>query len=169
LCHGHAPDRLGLSALRKETRCRWSIRRSSSSRRLPVRTIPSVSADMGDESVIRRIGQPLVASLLLTMRHGHVYSAANLGRLLGVSVDEITNALCKLVEDGTIRASDIGSDGHGYCRDLPGQTLHAGRDDSQQAATSIATFPVTRKLEGTLSGYEKAMEQHRALAMLARR
>lgn len=85
-------------------------------------------------------------------------------------MDTVNEALCELVAHGSVGLRDNGLKAMGYCRNEAGETPSAQQyTDSPLAATSIATFPVTRKLEGSLSGYDSAIQQHRNLAMLARR
>jgi hypothetical protein len=114
--------------------------------------------------------RPLSTSLLLTMRRGRIYTASNLGRLLGEKADAVEQALCELVADGSVEACNKSMNVLGYRRsELMHVQQTAHPDTRQEAETSVATSPVTRRLEGSLSGYSASIERHRVLAMLVRR
>jgi hypothetical protein len=103
------------------------------------------------------------------MRRGRIYTAANLARLLGEKVSTVDEALCELVASGSIEACNQSMHALGYRRAEVHSAQPTQSDSTQPTETSVATFPVTRRLEGSLTGYGASMEQHRALAMLARR
>jgi hypothetical protein len=109
-------------------------------------------------------------TLLLTMRAGRAYTARNLARLHGTPVDTLNHALHELAEDGKIRPCYNSRREKGYCaaRVEPPPASETG-EDTAQVATSVATQPVTRRLDSALTGYGSAMDAHRALAMLVRR
>jgi hypothetical protein len=97
--------------------------------------------------------RPLATSLLFTMRRGRIYTAANLARLLGEKVSTVDEALCELVANGSIEACNQSTHALGYRRAEVHTTQPAVADATQQTELSVATFPVSRRLEGSLTGY----------------
>ncbi|MDQ0625919.1 hypothetical protein QFZ39_005194 [Paraburkholderia graminis] len=109
---------------------------------------------------------PLIESLMLKMRHSRVYTAVTFARLFGVSEKAVEAALATLIESGKVRTCTNARRNVGYC--LGGATpVSASRLPSD--ATTVATPPLTRRVDGALAGYDRQLDAHRSLAMLVRR
>jgi hypothetical protein len=109
---------------------------------------------------------PLINSLMLKMRHNRVYTVATFARLFGVSETVLEAALATLVETGKVRACFNARRDMGYC--LAG-AKPVGVSADLSDVTTVATLPVTRRIDGALAGYERQLDAHRSLAMLTRR
>ncbi len=104
------------------------------------------------------------------MRAGRAYTASNLARLHGASLDASNSALRELVAEGKLRPCYNARREQAFCstREEPSPAPDDA-DGSTQLLTTVATFPVTRRVEGSLTDYGRLIDAHRALAMLARR
>ncbi|WGS51717.1 hypothetical protein LFL96_09560 [Paraburkholderia sp. D15] len=109
---------------------------------------------------------PLIDSLMLKMRHNRVYTAGTFARLFGVSETAIDAALATLIASGKVRSCINARRDTGYClagaKPIPATQVLAD-------ITTVATPPLTRRIDGTLAGYDRQLDVHRSLAMLARR
>lgn len=101
------------------------------------------------------------------MRRGRVYTSSNLSRIHRIESAAVVLALGELVDQGVLRTCLNSRKLPGYCL-VEAAVLPAQADDTKPPR-AVATPPVTRRLDGALSGYETGIETHRALAMLARR
>lgn len=108
----------------------------------------------------------LINRLMLKMRHNRVYTIGTFARRFGVSEKVREPALATLVESGKVRACFNARRDMGYC--LAG-AKPVGASASLSNVTSVATLPVTRRIDGALAGYERQLDAHRSLAMLTRR
>lgn len=109
---------------------------------------------------------PLINSLMLKMRHNRVYTIGTFSRRFGVSEQVVESALATLVESGKVRACFNARRDIGYC--LAG-AKPVGGSTGLSDVTTVATLPVTRRVDGALAGYERQLDAHRSLAMLIRR
>lgn len=109
---------------------------------------------------------PLTNSLMLKMRHNRVYTIGTFSRKFGVSEQVLESALATLVESGKVRACFNARRDIGYC--LAG-AKPVGGSTGLSNVTTVATLPVTRRVDGALAGYERQLDAHRSLAMLIRR
>lgn len=112
---------------------------------------------------------PLAKSLLFTMRHARVYAPSNLARLHGASQEAVSHALRALIEEGLVRECNNARGQRGYCSTQAAPALPLAQPGDAAALTTVATFPVTRRLDGRLTDYVSSIESHRMLAMLVRR
>jgi hypothetical protein len=112
---------------------------------------------------------PLAKSLLFTMRHARVYAASNLARLHGASQEAVGQALRELIDEGLVRECNNARGQKGYCSTQTAPALPLAQPGDAAVSTTVATFPVTRRLDGVLTDYISSIESHRSLAMLARR
>jgi hypothetical protein len=109
---------------------------------------------------------PLIESLMLKMRHSRVYTAVTFARLFGVSEKAVEAALATLIASGKVRTCINARRDVGYC--LSGATP-VSASPLQPDATTVATPPLTRRVDGALAGYDRQLGAHRSLAMLVRR
>jgi hypothetical protein len=112
---------------------------------------------------------PLAKSLLFTMRHARVYAPSNLARLHGAAPEAVGEALRALIEEGLVRECNNARGQKGYCSTQAAPALPLTQAGDTPSPTSVATFPVTRRLDGLLTDYISSIESHRTLAMLVRR
>lgn len=101
------------------------------------------------------------------MRRGRVYTSSNLSRIHRVEPAAVVLALDELVDRGVLRTCLNSRKLPGYC--LVEAAILPVPADSARPPRAVATRPITRCLDGALSGYETGIATHRALAMLARR
>jgi len=108
------------------------------------------------------------ARLLQTMESGREYQAGELAGRFDTSTAQINDMLCTLVEEGLVRMSSHSSRIIRFERlsFAPQPPSPVAADRSTQ--TTIATPPVTRRMHGSLRGYEASLLSVRSLAMLAR-
>jgi hypothetical protein len=109
---------------------------------------------------------PLIDSLMLKMRHNRVYTTVTFARLFGVSEKAVEAALATLIDAGKVRTCINARRDVGYC--LAGATPVSG-STALSDATTIATPPLLRRVDGALAGYDRQLDAHRSLAMLVRR
>jgi predicted ArsR family transcriptional regulator len=108
-------------------------------------------------------------NLLSRMRRGHDYTATDLAERFSEPTTTVRDMLCTLVEEGRVEMSSKSSRMMRFR--LAEARVAASQSDQgggEAAVTSVATFPVTRTLNGSLCGYDSTLTRHRALAMLAR-
>lgn len=109
---------------------------------------------------------PLIDSLMLKMRYNRVYTAVTFARLFGVSEKAVEAALATLIDAGKVRACSNARRDVGYClagaAPMPSST-------ALSEITTVATPPLTRRVDGVLIGYDRELDTHRSLAMLVRR
>lgn len=110
---------------------------------------------------------PLIESLMLKMRHNRVYTAVTFARLFGVSEKAVETALATLIASGKVRTCINARRDVGYC--LSGATPISSAPLLPADATTVATPPLTRRVDGALAGYDRQLDAHRSLAMLVRR
>jgi hypothetical protein len=107
--------------------------------------------------------------ILAAMRPGQDYTATRLSLLIGARPPKVGDMLHMLVEDGRVTISRSGARSSWFrLADTQGNPKHAEPDGSGQAQTSVATFPVTRVMAGSLSDYEDDLMAKRDLAMQTR-
>ncbi|SEE71309.1 hypothetical protein SAMN02787142_4473 [Burkholderia sp. WP9] len=109
---------------------------------------------------------PLIESLMLKMRHSRVYTAVTFARLFGVSEKAVEAALATLIASGKVRTCINARRDVGYC--LSGATPVCA-SPLEPDVTTVATPPLTRRVDGALAGYDRQLDAHRSLAMLVRR
>jgi hypothetical protein len=102
-------------------------------------------------------------SLLNRMQSGEKYTATQLARLFSVSRVTMLGMLRALVDEGQLQIIRRNSRVIHFIRELP-DPLQSGGAGTRE----VATFPVTRNLEGCLSNYEEELGARSRLAMLAR-
>lgn len=110
-----------------------------------------------------------LSRVLASMESGKDYTATRLSLRIGARTAEVLGLLHKLVDNGHVELS------RSTPRSLLFRLVEADEnrtmvdaDDSDQAQTSIATFPVTRVMVGSLSDYDSALMARRDLAMQTR-
>ncbi|AQH02728.1 hypothetical protein A9R05_27835 [Burkholderia sp. KK1] len=109
------------------------------------------------------------AILLDAMNSGERYSATKLAQAFGRSTEVVRLLLMALVDEGAVEICAQSSRVTRFQRANGVARAPAGKshDASEPVATSVATFPVTRIVTGTLSNYD--LHAHSRLAMLTRR
>lgn len=106
--------------------------------------------------------------LLRFMEPGRAYEASELARRLDASAAQVNDILCMLVEDGLIRMSSHASRILRFERPPLAPDAPSRPPADTDIPTSVATPPVTRRLHGSLRGYDASLVSVRSLAMLAR-
>ncbi|MFP4891717.1 hypothetical protein [Paraburkholderia sp. EG304] len=93
--------------------------------------------------------------------------------LFGVSERAVEAALAPLIENGTGRVCLNARRVSGYCLSGARHVVNGGAatetTHEDAVTTTIATRSAVRSFEGALAGYDSQLQQHRSLAMLARR
>ena len=122
--------------------------------------------------IIQAIMELTTVTLLRHMRRGRIYTPTHLARQFSAPPSVIRDMLCTLAEEGKVIISSR-SPRMMQFRRADTRARESGVSESndveQPAATSVATFPVTRTFHGSLSDYENSLTKHRSLAMLSRR
>jgi hypothetical protein len=107
--------------------------------------------------------------VLAFMKPGQDYTATRLSLLIGATTTMVGDSLRKLVEDGRVEVSRSGPRSSWFrLAKTEGARELAEPDDGTQAQTSVATFPVTRVMVGSLSGYDAALMARRDLVTQTR-
>jgi hypothetical protein len=111
-------------------------------------------------------------TLLGHMHRGRDYTPTHLAQQFGAPPTVIRDMLYALAEEGTViissRSPRMMQFRRADARVRESDPSENGEVE-QAAATSVATFPVTRTVHGSLSDYENSLAKHRSLAMLSRR
>jgi DNA-binding transcriptional regulator LsrR (DeoR family) len=102
-------------------------------------------------------------SQLNRMQYGHKYTATQLAHLFSVSRVTVLGMLRTLVDEGQLQVTRTNSRVIHFTRELP-DSLQSGGADTR----AVATFPVTRNLQGCLSNYDQELVARSRLALLAR-
>jgi hypothetical protein len=111
-----------------------------------------------------------VSNLLERMQHNRDYNPTYLARQFNETTSVVRDMLCALVEDGR---AEMTSRYHGTIRfrrvRMQLTDASCGNGPEPGDGTSVATFPVTRTLSGSMSDYGASLARHQVLAMLTRR
>jgi hypothetical protein len=102
-------------------------------------------------------------SLLNRMQCGHKYTATQLAHVFSVSRVTILGMLRALVDEGQLQVTRTNARVIHFTRALP-----EPQESGETGIRAVATFPVTRNLEGCLSNYDQELGARSRLAMLAR-
>jgi hypothetical protein len=105
-------------------------------------------------------------TLLSHMQRGRDYTPTHLAHQFDEPTKAVRDMLCTLVENGYVVLSSHSPRMMQFRRTEA--TLPAS-DAGEQGDEPVATFPVTRTFQGSLSDYENSLAKHRSLAMLSRR
>jgi len=107
--------------------------------------------------------------LLAYLQWGQEYSATQLAHLLQVPRSAAAGMLRELSDEGLLRIIRKSARVVHFTPERPNPRPRAKRDPRPASTpTSVATFPITRTLEGCLSGYDSELTRQRRLALLAR-
>jgi hypothetical protein len=122
--------------------------------------------------IIQAIMELTTITLLGHMQRGRDYTPTHLAQQFGAPPTVIRDMLYTLAEEGKVIISSR-SPRMMQFRRADARVRESGVSESsdveQPAATSVATFPVTRTFHGSLADYENSLAKHRSLAMLSRR
>jgi hypothetical protein len=102
-------------------------------------------------------------SLLNRMQCGHKYTATQLAHVFSVSRVTILGMLRALVDEGQLQVTRTNARVIHFTRALP-----EPQESGETSIRAVATFPVTRNLEGCLSNYDQELGARSRLALLAR-
>jgi hypothetical protein len=108
-----------------------------------------------------------VSSLLSRMQYNRDYSPTYLAQQFNETTATVRTLLCSMVEDGYAEMTSQYPGMVRFRRTIASQANHERGED--RSPTSVATFPVTRTLSGSLSDYGASLARHQVLAMLTRR
>ena len=101
-------------------------------------------------------------ALLNRMQCEQIYTATQLAHLFSVSRVTVLGMLRALVEEGQLQITRTNSRVIHFTRELPDSLESGGA-----GIRGVATFPVTRNLNGCLSNYDQELVARSRLALLA--
>jgi hypothetical protein len=108
-----------------------------------------------------------VSNLLSRMQFNRDYSPTYLAQQFNETTATVRTMLCSMVEDGHAEMTSRYPGTVRFRRAIPSPANH--EQGPRCSSTSVATFPITRTLSGSLSDYGATLTRHRSLAMLTRR
>lgn len=110
-------------------------------------------------------------TLLGRMQLGRDYSPTYLAQYFDVTTAILRDSLCALAQEGFVKMINKADGKIAFRRvvnELPNEPPEQG-DNPTEEVRSTATFPVTRRVTGILSGYGASLASVRDLALLTRR
>jgi DNA-binding IclR family transcriptional regulator len=108
-----------------------------------------------------------VSNLLSRMQYNRDYSPTYLAQQFNTKTSTVRTMLCAMVEDGYAEMTSRYPGTIRFRRTITSQATHERAEE--RSPTSVATFPITRTISGSLSDYGASLSRHQVLAMLTRR